>query len=151
MANRFDKQEEIAAIAGAMLAGSTSFIEGARMIVHLSHRSGLDSDPDILRLIGIDSATDALPIDAATRKLWSTEALERLQSEIERSEQWARDIGTDYCRALVARFSKRSQWTSAETELVLVPTDGSEVLWLARTNSMTARTPSIATKSSRAS
>jgi len=55
-------QREIGDTAAAMLAGSISFIAGARHICTICFEAGLEKDPDILRLRGIDSETDSLPL-----------------------------------------------------------------------------------------
>jgi hypothetical protein len=67
-------------------------------------RPGLDYfDPDVVRFVAIDSETDALPF-GDVRKLWAPAALEKLQPEIDRKEQWAREIGTPHCRSLIQRL-----------------------------------------------
>lgn len=96
---------EIVAIARNMLDGGQSFIEGARQIVALRDAAGLDYfDPDIVRFVAIDSETDTLPF-GDVRKLWAPAALEKLQPEIDRAEQWARETGTSHCRNLIQRLA----------------------------------------------
>jgi len=52
----------IVSAARNMLAGTLSFIEGAREINRLRHYAELpDFDPDVLPFVAIDSETDALP------------------------------------------------------------------------------------------
>jgi hypothetical protein len=99
-------QREIGDTAAAMLAGSISFIAGARHICTICFEAGLEKDPDILRLRGIDSETDSLPIGAATRSQWSEEALAGIASDIERAQSWACQVGTEACRNLVSRYLK---------------------------------------------
>ncbi|MBO4228249.1 hypothetical protein [Bradyrhizobium neotropicale] len=90
--------------AQGMLAGSVSYIEGARRI-HASMWTAKigEWDPDLVPFVGIVSETDALPSDQ-TRPLWQAAALEQLQPEIDRCEAWAQEFGEPYCRNLVQRF-----------------------------------------------
>lgn len=98
---------EIVRTARDMLSGALSFIEGARLICQLRSRAKLaDLDPDILPFLGIYSETDALPI-GDVRRLWAPEALARMQPEIDRLEQWARNFGTPKCQTLIDRFSAK--------------------------------------------
>ena len=88
-----------------MLAGTLSFIEGAREIVRLRAYAKLpDLDPDLLPFIAIDSETDALPM-GEVRKFWSAEALYKTQPEIERREAWAAEHGRGACLKLLNRFA----------------------------------------------
>jgi hypothetical protein len=88
-----------------MLGGHMTFIEGARRISALRSEAKLhDFDPDILPFIAIDSETDALPL-GEVRKLWASDALARLQPEIDKAERWAREVGCSSCQQLVNRFT----------------------------------------------
>ena len=99
-----DSRKKIAVTARHMIAGAISYIEGARRISALGTESDLErDDADIEPFILIESETDALPI-GKTRELWKPEALTKLQPEIDRAEQWARDIATVHCHNLIARF-----------------------------------------------
>jgi hypothetical protein len=89
-----------------MLAGSLSYIEGARKIKQVWYSSRLnEKDPDFLPFVGIDSETDALPL-GEMRVHWQAGALKALQPEIDRMEDWARNFGEPHCRSLVDRFSR---------------------------------------------
>ena len=90
--------------AQAMLAGTCSYIEGARQIVAAWRNSKLD-ESDANPFIAIDSETETLPFGEA-RSYWQAAALEALQPEINRSEAWARKFGEPYCRNLVKRLSE---------------------------------------------
>lgn len=95
---------DMVATARAMLRGELSFIEGARRISSLRYRVGVeDFDEDMLPFVAIDSDTDTYPF-GETRLLWNSEALAKLQPEIDRSEQWAREVGHEHCKNLVERF-----------------------------------------------
>jgi hypothetical protein len=89
-----------------MLAGTLSYIEGARKIVAARRTARLDEwDVDVLPFVGIDSETDTLPL-GEMRKHWQAAALYAVQPEIDKKEAWARGFGEPYCRSLVERFSK---------------------------------------------
>ncbi len=105
-ARAMQSRQKIVKIATEMLAGSLSFIEGARQIVQLQFAAELSDDPDIRPLIGIDSETDALPLDPEIRKHWASDALEKLKPEIDKAETWARQVGTPHCEHLIARFQE---------------------------------------------
>lgn len=96
-------RKEIGRRANAILRGEFSYLEGARKIFSLSHVARLDRDPDIMRLTAIHSETDALPL-GEVRQYWHQWALDRVQPEIERKEQWAREFGRAACENLAKRF-----------------------------------------------
>jgi hypothetical protein len=86
-----------------MLAGSLSYLEGARIVSDSGSPAGLQDD-ELDPFRGVVSETDALPIGAEIRKLWSAAALEKLQPAIDKAELWAHEILEPYCRSLVARL-----------------------------------------------
>jgi hypothetical protein len=97
----------LAQCALAILSGTISFVEGARQITALRTQAKLDDfDPDIIPFVVIDSETDALPL-GQVRALWASDALAKLQPEIDAAEKWARDTGIKYCLSLVERFKPR--------------------------------------------
>jgi hypothetical protein len=65
-------------------------------------------DRDMVAFVLIDSETDTLPL-GDVRQYWQPEALAKLQPEIERSEQWARETGWAECQSLIRRFSGNTQ------------------------------------------
>jgi hypothetical protein len=88
-----------------MLAGRLTYIEGARKIVAASWAARLDErDPDLLPFVGIASETETLPF-GEMRAHWQRAALDALQPEIDRMENWAREFGDPHCRHLVVRFA----------------------------------------------
>jgi hypothetical protein len=98
-----DARKEIGRRARAVLTGEFSYLEAARKIFSLKHVADLDFDPDVIRFTAIYSNTDALPL-GEVRKYWQPQALEKLQPEIERMEQWAQEYGRSACENLAARF-----------------------------------------------
>lgn len=98
-------QAQLAQIALAMLAGNLSFIEGADQILAVNERLGgaLGSDPDFRVFSVIQSETDHLPRQHQ-RQLWSPDVLAELDSELQQSEAWARNIGIAACKNLYGRF-----------------------------------------------
>lgn len=94
----------MAEAASRMLAGTLTFLEGARQISALRFDAGLSDDPDVLAFVGIDSETDDLPVTGKIRELWDPGALERLQPRIDEAEAWAREVGTTRCENLIVRF-----------------------------------------------
>ena len=77
-------RRQVVEAARAMLAGTLSFIEGARRISDLRWFVDLpEFDPDMIRFVAIDSETDTLPLGDVTG--------------------WAA------CQSLIARFSGNTQ------------------------------------------
>lgn len=94
----------LAELARKMITGELSFIEGAREIVLLRGIAKFpDDDPDILPFRVIDSDTEIFPFGRA-RELWQKATLDRLQPEIDRAEEWARQDGTSACQNLIRRL-----------------------------------------------
>ena len=100
------QRKMITELAARMLAGSLSFIEGAQKINKMRFDAELENDPDILPFVGIDCENDALPLNPEIRKLWNAGALAKLQPEIDRAEEWARQFGTRHRQSLISRFQK---------------------------------------------
>lgn len=101
-----DARLNIVAAARRMLGQNMSFIGGAREICALRDAAALDYfDRDVLPFVAISSETDDLPL-GEERKLWSSEALAKLQPQLDRAEQWARDAGTKHCRQLIGRLGQ---------------------------------------------
>lgn len=93
-------------LAQAMLDGNLSFIEGAVQVLAIKNQLGrvAERDPDFGVFLVIRSETDHLPLEEQ-RPLWAPEALERLEPEFKRTEEWARSFAPAACRSLIARFS----------------------------------------------
>ena len=100
---RDNARQEIGSTAATILSGALSFIEGARKLSRLRFAADLEDDADLITFVAIDSETDALPL-GEVRKLWRADALSNLQSEIDKAQEWARNIGQASCERLVKRF-----------------------------------------------
>ena len=99
-----EARRKIVETARKLLSGSLSFIEGARAITALSHKAKMNRDDDIVPFAAIDSETDAFPL-GKVRELWNADALDRLQPDIDKAEEWVRDCAIQHCHNLIARFS----------------------------------------------
>lgn len=99
-------RRRLVALAQAMLDGNLSFFEGAVQVLAIKNQLGrvTERDPDFDVFLAIRSETDHLPLEEQ-RSLWAPEALERLEPEFKRTEEWARSFAPVACRNLIARFS----------------------------------------------
>ena len=90
------QREQMLSICQSMIEGKTGIVEGCRKIRGFGPEIGLDdNDADILAIVGVDSATDHLPIDDE-RNRCASEALAKSDIEInECEEQFDYDI--DIC------------------------------------------------------
>lgn len=97
---------KIAEALNAMLAGETSYIEGARLVNAWSDKAGFDrfSEP-FVRFVAIDSETDAVPL-GKVRELWAAEAVAKHESEWERGEAWSKKYGESACHAALALLTQ---------------------------------------------
>jgi hypothetical protein len=93
----------VASIAQKVLDGELGVIEGAREIIGLDGIALPVDDQDLMRMVAVDSETDALPL-GRVRELWAPEVLERKDEEIRRAEEWARGFAWEAFRRLVERF-----------------------------------------------
>jgi len=102
-------EQDIVEIAAAILHGELGVIDGSRRLCRLqSLVFSRDHDPDFLPFVGIDSATDHLPI-GDVRQHWAAEALLREDIEIREAEAFYRDRAFVGCARLLARFSSGSK------------------------------------------
>ncbi|RXT24914.1 MULTISPECIES: DUF2489 domain-containing protein [unclassified Bosea (in: a-proteobacteria)] len=99
-----EARTEISRTAQAMLSGAMSLFEGARRIASLRFPADLETDPDVMAFVGIDSETDAMPL-GSVREYWQSDALEKLRPEIAKAEAWAHNFGSPSAERLAARFS----------------------------------------------
>ena len=99
-------RQEIAQTVEAILSGGLSPILGARRVNAIASKLGLScrADEDLVAFVGVDSETDALPVDPEIRKLWSPAALAKLDEEIKNAEKWAMSVLAPHCEKLISRF-----------------------------------------------
>lgn len=102
------ERRQLVSLAQAMLDGKLSFLEGAARILAIKKSlSGIaNRDPDFDVFVTIQSETDHLPLPEQ-RALWAPEALDRLEPEFKRVEEWAKSFAPSACERLIARFSER--------------------------------------------
>ncbi|MGC0154501.1 hypothetical protein ACPRNU_18760 [Chromobacterium vaccinii] len=101
----FYAREKLILALRAMLARELSFFEGARVVFSLRHQVGgvSDSDADFNVFSTICSETDSVPSrDEWSR--WNSEAMKKVESELEEIESWAASFSPEACRNLIVRF-----------------------------------------------
>ncbi|MBV1911224.1 MAG: DUF2489 domain-containing protein [Kangiellaceae bacterium] len=92
-------------VASEMLDGSIHYLEGAIELSSLRFEVGLpEDDKDFLVFSGVSSEIDHLPI-GAPRQYCSNEALERYETEIQESIEWAKEVSLPECKSIVTRFN----------------------------------------------
>jgi hypothetical protein len=81
-------------------------MEGAAQVLKIDRRLlGIaERDSDFDKFLLIRSETDHLPL-SQQQSLWSTDALEKLQDEFIRTEEWAKTFAPEACKNL-ARFKQ---------------------------------------------
>jgi hypothetical protein len=91
-------------IAAGMLAGEVSILEGCHSLTALRWEVEVEEgDPDFVTFAMISSETDALPV-GSVRAHWASEALARLEPDIQSATAWATPQALPACRSLVRRF-----------------------------------------------
>jgi|SRR5580704_16844471 hypothetical protein len=101
---RNEGMKEVVETAKGVLQGKIGIIEGSRILSRLRFKiceGGFD--PDFYGFIGIDSATDHLPI-GRVREHWAEDALVRKDKEIKEAEDSYREKAFADCRKLIQRF-----------------------------------------------
>jgi hypothetical protein len=101
------KEQKVAQIARAILAGRIGVIEGAREIRRFcgGHLGFDDRDPDLNTFVAIDSETDDLPI-GDVRRYWAPDALAQKDAEIARCEAVYREAALKAASHLITRFTR---------------------------------------------
>ncbi len=98
-------RNRIGSIARKMIEESIDYLEGSVEIVRLFHEAELkDDDTDFLPFIYISSETDHLPLTEGVRNRWSSEALNKLEPEIQSTRQWAKEMSEKECKSIIERF-----------------------------------------------
>ena len=99
------ERQKLVALCHAMLAGEMSFFEGAARVCSLRHNIGVpEDDSDLQAFVLIESETDHLPLKDIQHR-WSSEALQSLQPELEKTEVWAKPFALRACENLIKRFA----------------------------------------------
>jgi len=97
-------RKQAASLAAGILDGSVNVLEGALKLSALRHEVEVEpSDNDFTTFAVIASETDALPV-GEVRRHWSTEALARVEPEIQSATAWARHLAVPACQSIVRRF-----------------------------------------------
>lgn len=92
-------------LARGMIEGSIHYLGGAIELSSLRFELGLpENDSDFLAFAAVASEVDHLPL-GATRQYWSQEALNKHESEIEQSINWAKEFSLSNCKSILERFS----------------------------------------------
>lgn len=100
-------RRQVAQIARAMLDRKIAFIEGAHQIAFLNQGAQLpEADPDLVVLLTIDEQCADLPPNDG-RENWPLQKLMDEFPEIGRAEEWARNLASPSCQALIARFGSQ--------------------------------------------
>jgi len=97
-------RKQAAEIASGILDGSVNVLEGSYKLFTLQREAEVDpNDKDFTTFLAIVSETDALPV-GKVREHWSSEALARLEPEIQSATAWAMRLATPACESIVRRF-----------------------------------------------
>jgi hypothetical protein len=102
-----DARSQIVMTARKMLAGELSYIEGSRVIIAILPDAQVDNMDDFIAFEGIAAETDRFPM-GAHRDQWQTHALELMQPELNKAEDWAKAYGEPACIAIIERLTARS-------------------------------------------
>ena len=87
-----------------MLAGEVPILEGCHSLAALRWEVEVEErDPDFVTFAMISSETDALPV-GSVRAHWASEALVRLEPDIQSATAWATPQALPACHSVVQRF-----------------------------------------------
>jgi len=87
-----------------MLQNSLPYLEGAlRLDTLLTEAELSEDDSDVKAFKLVASEVEHLPI-GRVREYWSKDALENLESDMERATIWAKKTTIRECESLAARF-----------------------------------------------
>jgi len=97
-------RQRAAELATGILTGSVQVLEGCHELASLRWEVEVDEwDKDFVTFAAISSETDSLPV-GQVRAHWSSEALARLEPQIQSAVAWATAQATAACRSVVQRF-----------------------------------------------
>ena len=100
------QRQHLCEIAKAILAGDLGIIAGARQLIPFRHEIELaETEDDFRVLVGIDSATDHLPI-GSQRLNWAEAALRKKEKEIAEAEAHATADVLRICQRLLAKLER---------------------------------------------
>jgi hypothetical protein len=99
-------RSRIVTTARKMLAGKLSYIEGSRVITAILTDAQVDNIDDFTVFLGIASETERFPM-GAYRNQWQTDALELMQPDLDKAEDWAKAYGKTACITIVERLRER--------------------------------------------
>ncbi len=101
------QRAKVALIAENVLKGQQNILLATRELISLLPETDIEEDDEDLKIFSlIESETDHLPL-GAERSYWNEEALKNKEKEIQKSEQWAKEIGgMDACNNLFNRFKR---------------------------------------------
>ena len=98
-------KKQLVELAENMISKRLGFLEGVRRFCNLSSNFNDSERSENFNLfIAIESETDHLPI-GSVRKLWSDEALVRVDKEVEESERFYRKQVEAACQEIIKNFS----------------------------------------------
>jgi len=92
-------------VANGMLSGAVPVLEGCNQLAAL--RAGVEvgeRDPDFETFSLISSEIEALPV-GDVRAHWASDALARLEPEMQSATEWATPLALPACQSLVSRFA----------------------------------------------
>lgn len=91
-------------LATGVLDGTINVLEACHDLASLRWEVEVDPwDEDFTTFAGISSETDHLPV-GRVRDHWSTDALTRLEPQIQSAIAWAMPQAVPACRSVVSRF-----------------------------------------------
>ena len=97
-------RQRAACLAQGILEGSTPLLEGCHALASLQQAAEVaEQDPDFKAFALVSSECDALPTGKA-KELWASEALARLEPEVQSAIAWATPLVLPACRSIVQRF-----------------------------------------------
>src|SRR5262249_3433177 len=88
---------------------------------------GLETDEDLIIILGVDSESDRFPVGKARDK-WDPKALAELDPEMKASAEFYRKAIEDACRNIVARFDYRDDADGDALRRVALQADMSKAM-----------------------
>lgn len=98
--------EKIISVANAMINGEINLVKGSREINILRVNTRYDQDKVFDTFILIADDTDYIPVDDEVRKRWNSDALKKMDIEM---DEYARDMEStilDACKEVIRLISR---------------------------------------------